>query len=113
MPAVARKNSVDQVQSPHGTGVCCVSPTIHSTDQGSSDVFVNGIGVVREDDTMIPHTYPGPCCDIHVPPLKRFSSKVYVNGKRLARIGDVYILAGDHVIITGSSNVFDGSPQTG
>ena len=112
MPAVARKNSVDSVQSPHGTGVCCVSPTVHSTNEGSSDVFVNGIGVVREDDTMIPHTYPDPCCNIHEPPLKKFSSKVFVNGKRMGRIGDVYVLAGDQVIISGSSNVFDGSPQT-
>ena len=112
MPAVARKNSVDAVQSPHGTGLCCVSPMVHSTDDGSTNVFVNGIGVVREDDEMIPHTYPGPCCNIHAPTLKKFSSKVYVNGKRMARIGDSYILAGEHVIISGSSNVFDGSPQT-
>lgn len=112
MPSVARKDSVDSVQSPHGTGICCVDPTVHSTNQGSADVFVNGIGVVREDDTMIPHTYPGPCCNMHTPTLKKFSSKVFVNGKRMGRIGDSYILDGEHVIISGSSNVFDGSPQT-
>lgn len=113
MPAVARKDSADSVQSPHGSGFCCVSPAVHSTDQGSDNVFVNGIGVVREDDLMIPHTYPGPCCAVHSAPLKKFSSKVYVNGKRMGRLGDVYVAAGDHVIISGSGNVFDGSPQTG
>jgi uncharacterized Zn-binding protein involved in type VI secretion len=111
MPAVARKNSVDAVQSPHGTGTCCVNPTVHSTDEGSSTVFINGIGVVREDDKMIIHTYPGPCCDLHQPQLKAFSAHVYVEGKRMARIGDKYILDGEHVIISGSPNVYDGSPQ--
>lgn len=111
MPAIARKDSADQVQSPHGTGVCCVDPEKHTTDEGSPNVFINGIGVVREGDRMIEHTYPGPCCNPHRPPLKVFSSKVFANGKRIARIGDKYIEAGEHVIITGSPNVFDGSPQ--
>jgi uncharacterized Zn-binding protein involved in type VI secretion len=111
MPAVARKNSVDSVQSPHGTGFCCVVPTVHSTDEGSSTVFINGIGVVREGDKMIEHTYPGPCCDLHAPTLTVYSAFVYAEGKRIARIGDKYVAAGEHVIISGSPNVYDGSPQ--
>lgn len=114
MPAIARKNSTDSVQSPHGAGVCCVSPQVHSTDIGSDNVLINSIGVVREGDAMISHTWPGPCCAVHAPPLVKFSSKVYANGKRIARIGDVYGMEGGaHVIKTGSGNTFDGSPQTG
>lgn len=113
MPEVARKDSVDAVQSPHGTGICCVNPMIHSTNAGSDNVFVNGIGVVREGDAMIIHKYPGPCCNDHAPPLTIFSSKVYVNGKRIGRKGDFYVGDGAHEIITGSANVYDGSPQAG
>lgn len=109
MPAIARKNSTDTVRSPHGTGPNCESPEDDSTDEGSSDVFVNGIGVVREGDKMITHPKPG--CTAHAPVLKKFSSKVYANGKRIGRVDDAYVEAGDHVIKSGSSNVFDSSPQ--
>lgn len=110
MVAVARKLGVDSVRSPHGVGAECRSPATYKTDEGSSNVFVNGIGVVREDDKMQKHPQPG--CSNHAPVLKSFSSKVYVNGKRLGRLGDAYIEAGNHVISSGSENVFDGSPQT-
>lgn len=110
MPAIARKNSTDSVQSPHGTGPECTSPEVDSTDVGSNDVRVNGIGVVREGDTMIPHNKPG--CTTHAPPLGSFSSLVFANGKRIGRIGDAYIGDGVHPIISGSPTVFDGSPQT-
>lgn len=111
MPEVARKDGVDSVQSPHGTGVCCVDPEVHETDEGSSTVFAENIGVVRETDRMIPHTYPGPCCDIHAPPMVVCSANVYVENKRLARKGDLYVLAGSHEIITGAASIIDGSPQ--
>lgn len=110
MPAVARKAGTDSVKSPHGSGVECRSPTTYATDEGSSDVFVNGKGVVRETDKMEKHPKPG--CAVHAPTLQTFSSKVYVNGLRLGRKGDAYKPEGIHEIITGSSNVFDGSPQT-
>lgn len=109
MPAVARKDKRDQVTSPHGTGPECESETIYHTDEGSDNVFINKIGVVREGDKMEAHPKPG--CTTHTPTLKSFSAKVYVNGKRIGRIGDAYILEGVHPIKTGSSNVFDGSPQ--
>lgn len=110
MPAVARKNKTDSVKSPHGVGAECKSPATYKTDEGSSNVFVNGEGVVREGDKMEKHPKPG--CANHEPVLKSFSSKVYVNGKRLGRFGDAYKEAGDHIISSGSENVFDGSPQT-
>ena len=110
MPAVARKDGRDSVKSPHGTGDECNSPATYKTDEGSGDVFVNGYGVVREGDKMQKHPQPG--CSIHAPVLKSFSSKVYVNGKRLGRLNDAYIEAGNHIINSGSENVSDGSPQT-
>lgn len=106
MPEVARKDSIDRVQSPHGSGVCCVNPTVHSTDKGSDNVIVNGHGVVREGDTMIPHLTSDGCCGIHAPPLTTYSSTVFINGKRVGRKGDEY--EGGHVIITGSDNVIIG-----
>lgn len=119
MPAVARKNQVDSVNCVDGTpgSDCsptvkrCDSPSIQATLAGSSNVLVNGIGVVREGDVMVPHPAPECNCPLHAPVLTAFSSKVFVNGKRLGRLGDLYTAG--HVISSGSSNVFDGSPQTG
>ena len=106
MPEVARKDSKDTVNSPDGSGICCASPAVHSTANGSSTVFVNGIGVVRKDDPMIVHPFPGPpCCSIHAPKLSSFSSSVFANGLNLGRKGDVYSA---HVISSGSSDVFAG-----
>jgi uncharacterized Zn-binding protein involved in type VI secretion len=107
LPEAARKQSVDTVASPDGSGVCCVDPTTQSTDIGSDNVFVNGIGIVREDDPMIPHTSDdGGCCVQHAPRLSTYSSTVFINGKRAGRKGDMY--GGDHQISSGSSNVFFG-----
>ena len=106
MPAVARKDSEDTVASPDGSGICCSSASTQSTDKGSSDVFVNGIGVVRQGDAMITHDYQGPCCNPHAPVLTTYSSTVFVNGKGLGRKDDAY--GGDHIISSGSGNVFAG-----
>jgi uncharacterized Zn-binding protein involved in type VI secretion len=101
---VARKDSVDSVYSPDGTGKNCMNPTTQSTQMGSSDVFVNGTGAVRQGDNMKVHAGPG--CPPHAPPLTSFSSTVFVNGKGIGRKGDKY--GGNHTILTGSSNVFAG-----
>lgn len=77
-----------------------------ASNAGSGNVKVNGIGVVREGDTWNPHTPPPP--DIHAGQTHTTtsgSSKVFVNGKQLARIGDP--VEGD-TIAGGSSNVFSG-----
>jgi uncharacterized Zn-binding protein involved in type VI secretion len=103
--AVARMSSTDTVASPDGSGTCCASPTTQSTDQGSSNVRVNGIGVVRINDAMITHLYPGSCCNPHAPVLTTSSSTVRVNGKGLGRKNDLYV---DHQISSGSPNVFCG-----
>lgn len=106
MPEVARKDQTDTVQSPDGSGACCADPSVQYTDEGSDNVFVNGIGVVREGDKMIIHDFDGPCCNPHQPVLDSYSSSVFINGKRVGRKGDTY--GGDHVISSGSSSVFIG-----
>ena len=103
MPEVARKDSVDSVSSPDGSGSGCGSPTTQSTDIGSGDVFCNGIGVVRESDGMISH--PGPGCPPHAPTLSTYSSTVFINGKGCGRKGDEYSA---HIITSGSGDVFAG-----
>lgn len=117
MPAIARKAAVDIVNSPDGNPgtpcdggarVICDVPSIQATAAGSSDVFIMGIGVVREGDAMISHPAPVCGCAPHAPTLSTFSSRVYANGLRIGRIGDDY--AG-HVIVSGAPTVFDGSPQ--
>ena len=105
MPKCARKDGVDSVASPDGAAICCPAPTTQETDEGSDDVFVNGIGSVRFGDDMIPHEYPGPCCNIHHPSLSSASTTVFVNGQGMGRLGDDYSA---HYISSGSSNVYAG-----
>jgi uncharacterized Zn-binding protein involved in type VI secretion len=116
MPEVARKSAVDLVASPDGNPgtpcdppkVICDVPSTQATAAGSSDVFIEGIGVVRENDAMISHPAPVCGCAPHAPVLTSFSSRVYANGLRIGRIGDDYSA---HVIITGAATVIDGSSQ--
>lgn len=103
MPAVARMDGKDSVASPDGSGDGCGSPTTQATNQGSANVFVNGIGVVREDDAMKTHSGPG--CVPHAPKLTTFSSSVFVNGKGIGRKDDGY---NGHIITSGSPDVFAG-----
>lgn len=103
MPAVARGNGTDSVATPHGTGKNCNSPTTQATAACSGNVFVNGIGVVREGDAMKSHPAPG--CVPHAPGLSSFSSTVKVNGKGVGRKGDEYT---GHTISSGSGNVIAG-----
>jgi uncharacterized Zn-binding protein involved in type VI secretion len=100
MPAIARKNGADSVATNHG----CDGSTV--TKDGSSDVFINGIGIVRSGDLCEVHTIPsGPACVPHQVPLTSFSSTVFVNGKGVGRLGDEY---SGHTITSGSPNVFAG-----
>ncbi len=100
MPEVARKDGTDTVATNHG----CDATTV--TKQGSSDVFVNGIGAVRADDLCEVHTIPaGPACVPHQVPLTKYSSTVFVNGKGIGRLGDEY---SGHTITSGSGDVYAG-----
>ena len=100
MPNIARKNGVDSVATGHG----CDTVTV--TDDGSSSVFVNGIGAVRAGDLCQVHLIlAGDSCVPHTVPLTSFSSSVFVNGRGVGRVGDEYV---GHTITSGSSNVFAG-----
>jgi uncharacterized Zn-binding protein involved in type VI secretion len=102
MPAVARKDGTDTIATNHG----CDSTTV--TDEGSSDVFINGIGAVREGDLCASHTIPvgsPPVCVPHTVPLSTFSSTVFVNGRGVGRLGDAY---NGHILSSGSPDVFAG-----
>lgn len=100
MPAVARKDGTDSVDTNHA----CDATTV--TDQGSSDVFINGIGAVRAADLCQSHTVlVGDSCVPHTVPLSSHSGTVFVNGRGIGRKGDFY---NGHEITSGSGNVFAG-----
>lgn len=124
MPAVAQKDSVSTVTATDGAqgSLCATMPnrynwntgTTQTSDEGSNDVFVENIGVVRENDAMISHADGSPCTVSainHAPRLNTYSSNVFVNGKRIGRIGDKYNSDGsfDHTISSGAATVFANS----
>ncbi len=85
MPGVARKG----VDAAGGVAI-----------GGSSDVFVNGSGIVREGDTVAGHGLPP---HSPPPPMVGKSSTVRANGKFICRQGDS---ASCGHSISGSNNVF-------
>jgi uncharacterized Zn-binding protein involved in type VI secretion len=129
MPAVALKDGHSQVTCTDGIqgSVCATDDgtpikwhwdigTTFASDTGSSDVFVEGIGVVTVGDTMQPHPWGEPCTPTpidHSPEILESNIQgtpnVYAGGKLIARIGDKYNSESfDHTISTGSSTVFIG-----
>ncbi len=105
MPAVARAAGTDRVLSRTGSGTACGSPLQTTTGvNGSPNVFVNGIAVVRQSDVVGVHPAAG--CSTDASTLSTYSSTVFVNGLGLGRIGDEY--TSDNIIISGSTNVFAG-----
>jgi len=91
MPKVVRKGDI-------GTGHSGWPPRVN--DQGSSNVFVNSIEAHRQDDHWAIHCKPQVGC--HDSTMGAGSSTVFVNGKKLARIGDP---------INCGSSCADGSPN--
>jgi len=83
------------------TGHRCWRPRIN--DQGSPNVFANGIQVHRQSDHWIRHI-----CDdnIHDSVLCAGSPTVFANGLQVGRLGDP-ICCGSK-IASGSPNVFAG-----
>ncbi len=69
--------------------------------QASSDVFINNLGAHRVGDA-----YPSHCCGkkCHGGAQSVGSPDVFVNGKALARVGDL-ISCGDHAGSTFSPDV--------
>jgi len=95
MPAVHRKGDTG---SGHGA-----FPS-RANNQGSPNVYVNGIAVHRKGDSWLQHCSPVMSC--HTSVLSSGSTTVFVNGLDIARIGDP--VACGSTCATGSSNVFAG-----
>lgn len=74
----------------------------YNLNQGSSNVFANGIGASRVNDASTVH-----CCDAtgdcHSTTVAQGSGTVFVNGLPIARINDQ--MADGGVISQGSTNV--------
>ena len=97
MPAVTRIGDADVT---HCSGM--------TRAQGSSDVFVNSIGVSRQGDLNTTHLLPPdiPPCPSHAAGITTGSTTVFVNGKGCGRVGDG--ITGCTSVAAGSSNVFAG-----
>ena len=99
MPAVTRIGDADVT---HCTGM--------TRAQGSTNVFVNGIGVSRQGYLNTAHKlppFPPPIpCPTHAAGIAVGSTKVFVNGKGCGRVGDS--ITGCTAVATGSTNVFAG-----
>jgi len=95
MPAVTRIGDADV---PH-----CSAMTRAA---GSSNVFVNGIGVSRQGDNNTGHLLPPVPCPSHAAPITTGSTTVFVNNKGCGRVGDGITACTS--VAAGSSNVFAG-----
>lgn len=82
------------------TGKCKKAPTTFI--QGSPDVFVNGISVVRQGDVAAPHKSKSK----HTGHVAVGGGTVYVNGKLRQTVGDA-LDCGD-TSAQGSSDVYAG-----
>ena len=102
MPAVSRQG--DSVLSPDGSGFKCRMPLKTSVGQvNSSSVYVNGILIVVQGNTVAPHPKSG--CIPDTSTLRSFSSTVFAGNLGIGRIGDQY---SDNIITQGSPTVFAG-----
>ena len=95
MPAVTRIGDADVTH--------CSAMT---RAQGSSDVFVNGIGVSRQGDNNTTHLLPGEPCPPHTAAITTGSTTVFVNGKGCGRVGDAITACTS--VAAGSKDVFAG-----
>ena len=96
MPAVTRIGDADVA---HCSGM--------TRAEGSSNVFVNGIGVSRQGDVNTTHLLPGGrTCPSHNAGITLGSESVFINGKGCGRIGDD--ISACTSVAAGSGNVFAG-----
>lgn len=106
MPEAARGDGTETVDTVHdAVGFvaigCDAAPGVTATDACSGDVFINGIGAVRQGDAVQSHPFPS--CAVHAPGLVTFSGTVRINGVGAGRKGDTYGCGA--LILTGSSTV--------
>ena len=98
------------------TGAACT--TGHGCDSvttvlgGSPNVVVGNVGVLRKGDPLAKHTINQtppllpPCIDHPSQVVNTGSATVFVNGKPIARVGDLVDIGGS--ITAGISTVFAG-----
>jgi uncharacterized Zn-binding protein involved in type VI secretion len=78
-------------------------------EEGSPNVYVNGIKWSRQGDNNTTHLRPvpgDPPCINHAAPIAVGSTTVFVNGMGAGRVGDA--IAGCTFVAAGSENVFAG-----
>ena len=103
MVAVARIS--DQVFSQTGSGYRCGQPLPTTTiAEGSGRCFAEGLGIARNSDKVADHPKGG--CDPDTSLMISASSRVFVEGRMAARIGDS--APSDNTITQGSTRVFFG-----
>ena len=95
MPAVCRIGHAD---IPHCSGMVRLG--------GSSNVFVNGIGISRQTDVNTLHKKPPAPCPKHAKGITTGSNTVKINGLGCGRIGDS--ITGCTSVAEGSDDVFAG-----
>ena len=97
MPKVSRKG--DSLSTGHG---CTGTTTLDTPGQGTC--FANSILIARVSDPTISHPFPpDPPCAPHIATVNVGSPNVFVEGKKVARVGDS---ADAGAMTSGSDNVF-------
>lgn len=105
MPAIALANGKSKVISLTGSGWGCGNPMTTKSGPGTqTTVFIEGFPPVVQGDLVGQHPSAG--CSLDVSTLTTYSSKVFIGGKGVGRIGDKY--NSDNTITSGSSKVFIG-----
>lgn len=93
----------------HGC-VACAHPVAGPATQGSTNVFVNGLGALRDKDPGI----HAACCGSNSWNAKGGAPHVFINGEKAFRQNDATAhCGGDGTLITGSGNVFVGNKGGG
>lgn len=84
MPFLALGNGLATVKTFHD----CTAFTV--SRQCSSKVLIGLTGVVRRGDKTLSHGIGAPGCPLHAPALSTASAKVFVEGKGVGRLNDLY-----------------------
>ena len=84
--------------------VCCPHNVFGIIEEGSPDVFANGLPVARLGDKVIHN-----CPHCGIGEVASASGTVFANGLGVARIGDKVVYpGGSGIIVAGSPNVNTG-----
>lgn len=108
MPSVARLG--DSVMSKDGSGYKCMYPSETTIFEGNNNrVKANGIPIAVQGNKITAHPKANPVCATDESVVTTYSSKVRINGRGVARIGDrMTDSTATNTITQGSPNVFAG-----